>query len=88
MLLNVATMLLNQRLFNRTIAIVLLILAFAYTMDAQCPMCRMSAETNLRNGGTEGQGLNIGILYMLAIPYILVGVVGYLWWKNRSKFSR
>lgn len=81
-------MLLNQRFVNRTIAIVLLLIVVTFAMDAQCPMCRMSAETNLRNGGTEGQGLNVGILYMLAIPYILVSVIGFLWWKNRSKFSR
>lgn len=81
-------MLLNQRFVNRTIAIVLFLIVFMFAMDAQCPMCRMSAETNLRNGGTEGQGLNVGILYMLAIPYILVSVIGFLWWKNRSKFTR
>ena len=50
---------------------------------AQCPMCRATAETNLANGGSEGQGLNNGILYMLAMPYVLIGVIAYLWWKNR-----
>ncbi len=45
----------------------------------------MSAETNLKDGGTAGAGLNYGILYMLAAPYLLVGGVGYFWWKNRRK---
>ena len=53
--------------------------------QAQCPMCRMSAETNLENGGTAGKGLTKGILYMLATPYLIVGVIGYLWWRNRRK---
>jgi hypothetical protein len=52
---------------------------------AQCPMCRMSAESNLANGGTAGAGLNAGILYMLATPYLLVAVVGFIWYKNRQK---
>jgi hypothetical protein len=52
---------------------------------AQCPMCRMSAESNLANGGSEGRGLNTGILYMLATPYLLVGTLGYIWWRNRRK---
>ncbi len=52
---------------------------------AQCPMCRMSAESNLENGGSEGRGLNSGILYMLAMPYLLVGAIGYIWWRNRRK---
>ncbi len=54
---------------------------------AQCPMCRLSAETNLKNGGTEGLGLNKGILYMLSLPYLLVASLGFIWWKNRNKFS-
>jgi len=53
--------------------------------EAQCPMCRMSAESNLKNGGTAGKGLNNGILYMLATPYVLIGAVGYVWWRNRRR---
>jgi hypothetical protein len=53
--------------------------------EAQCPMCRMSAESNLQNGGTAGKGLNNGILYMLATPYLLIGIVGYVWWRNRQR---
>lgn len=52
---------------------------------AQCPMCKMSAEQNLKNGGTAGKGLNKGILYMLATPYLIVGTVGLIWWRNRRK---
>ncbi len=54
-------------------------------VQAQCPMCRMSAESNLKNGGTEGKGLNNGILYMLATPYMLIGVIGFIWWRNRRR---
>lgn len=54
---------------------------------AQCPMCRATAETNLANGGTEGAGLNNGIMYMLGMPYILIGTVGYFWWKNRNNID-
>lgn len=54
-------------------------------VEAQCPMCRMTAESNLANGGSEGQGLNNGILYMLATPYVLIGLIGYFWWRNRRK---
>ena len=52
---------------------------------AQCPMCRATAETNLANGGTEGQGLNNGILYMLGMPYFIIGTIAFLWWRNRNK---
>ena len=52
---------------------------------AQCPMCRAAAETNLAQGGTEGKGLNKGILYMLSLPYLLIGTIGFIWWKNRKE---
>lgn len=58
---------------------------FAIDLLAQCPMCRMSVQSNMNEGGTAGSGLNTGILYLLATPYLAIGVLGYLWWKNRIK---
>ena len=52
---------------------------------AQCPMCKISAETNLNNGGSAGQGLNKGILYLFATPYLIIGGIGYLWYRNRKR---
>jgi hypothetical protein len=52
---------------------------------AQCPMCRMSAESNLKDGGKAALGLNAGILYMLFTPYILVAAIGFWWYKNKAK---
>ncbi len=54
-------------------------------LEAQCPMCKMSAEANLKDGGTSGRGLNAGILYMLVLPYLIVGSIGYWWWRNKRK---
>lgn len=58
------------------------------TLSAQCPMCRMSLESNLENGGTMGRTINAGILYMLGMPYLLVGFLGYVWYKNKKKMER
>lgn len=66
-------------------AVVLLVLLIAVDVSAQCPMCRMAAESNLENGGTEGRGLNKGILYILSLPYLLISVIGFIWWKNRRQ---
>jgi len=73
---------------KKSIIILLLfwcLLLISPELSAQCPMCRATAETNLANGGTEGLGLNNGILYMLGMPYILIGVMAYFWLKNRRK---
>ncbi len=40
------------------LALVLALSLPAAEVQAQCPMCRMSAESNLKNGGTTGRGLN------------------------------
>lgn len=49
---------------------------------AQCAMCKSSVESDLANGGSIAKGLNIGILYLLAIPYILLMVGAYLFFKK------
>lgn len=57
-------------------------------LSAQCPMCKIAAESNLENGGSMGKGLNRGILYMLAMPYALVMTIGIIWYRNRNnKFT-
>ena len=71
--------------FSILFLIGLLQLSVPYQAEGQCPMCRMSATNNLKDGGTAGKGLNNGILYMLATPYLIVGVIGYIWWRNRRK---
>ena len=52
-----------------TLFVVLMFIPFE--SFAQCPMCRIAAESNLKDGGTAGAGLNAGILYMLAAPYYI-----------------
>ena len=42
---------------------------------AQCAMCRAALESE--EGGVKAEAVNDGIMYLMAIPYILVGVLGY-----------
>ncbi len=67
------------------LSLVFLLFALAPTASAQCAMCKMSPQSNLDNGGSAGRGLNGGILYMLAMPYLLVGSLGLVWYLNRRK---
>ncbi|BDS15144.1 hypothetical protein [Aureispira anguillae] len=71
------------RVIQLTLLILVIIAVTSLVADAQCPMCRMSAESNLKNGGTAAAGLNKGIIYLLIIPYIMISTIGYLWWRNR-----
>lgn len=67
---------------------VILTIAFIFiqntTVPAQCPMCRTGLESNLKNGGTMGRGINTGIMMLLVMPYLLVGGIAYIWLKNKK----
>jgi hypothetical protein len=53
---------------------------------AQCPMCRTAVESGMDKEHGKGKGLNKGILYLLATPYLAVGIVGGIWYhKNKRK---
>ena len=53
--------------------------------DAQCAMCKAVIESNQKNGGGVGDGLNKGILYLMALPYIMVFLGGLFWYYNKRK---
>ena len=52
---------------------------------AQCAMCTLNAENSIKDGNTTGNGLNSGILYLLAAPYIAVAGIGLMWYKKYQK---
>jgi hypothetical protein len=76
-----------QRYLPVLLVTLLLLVLFQYGVEAQCPMCRMSAETNLKAGGTAAMGLNKGIIYLLIGPYIMISTIAFLWWRNRRAFK-
>lgn len=80
----------NKRTWRNTLLILGFLLISTITIDllAQCPMCKMAASSNLANGGSEGRGLNTGILYMLAIPYILIFTIGIIWWRRNGRYEK
>ena len=60
-------------------------LASADVIFAQCAMCKAIAETGTDNGNSVAAGLNDGILYLMAAPYILLGSIGFAYYKYASK---
>ncbi|MFP5471685.1 MAG: hypothetical protein ACLGGV_08810 [Bacteroidia bacterium] len=41
-------------------------------VEAQCAMCKASTESAQKNASNIANGLNKGILFLMAIPYILL----------------
>lgn len=64
--------------------IVMIVMAY-FDLGAQCPMCKMAAESNLDHGGSAGAGLNKGILFMLSMPYLIVACLGIIWFRHRNR---
>lgn len=65
---------------NRRKAIVffamLFLILFAIDAEAQCAMCKAAAESNLENDPKSiARGLNKGILFLMAAPYVIVGFI-------------
>ena len=53
--------------------------------NAQCAMCRAAIESE--GNGVKATAINDGIVYLMVIPYILVGAIGYAifrMYKNRK----
>ncbi|WP_363320400.1 hypothetical protein [Flavobacterium sp.] len=62
-------------------AIVLFIIPFA--SQAQCAMCRASLEST---GDTKQvEAVNDGIVYLMIIPYVLVGIIGFAIYRMYRK---
>lgn len=73
---------------KKVLAILLFFLTFVVAQpeaNAQCAMCTANAEQGARNGNTQTKGINSGVLYLLAIPFLLAGGVGVLWYTNFRK---
>lgn len=72
---------------KKTILILFLFLFNLGHLLAQCPMCKAAVESNLEEGGKNavGLGLNSGILYLMAIPYIMVIAIGFFWYRAKKK---
>ena len=67
---------------KKTFLITAFFLAYNICSFAQCAMCRTSAESDLQNGGSIAKGLNSGILYLMAIPYIILMTGAYFFFKK------
>lgn len=69
---------------SRVVLIVLLISTLLpLTSFAQCAMCR--AALTSEGNAEKAQAVNDGIVYLMVIPYILVGGIGYYIYRMRKK---
>jgi hypothetical protein len=66
----------------------LMLLLFVYSLlplasFAQCAMCRASLESS--GNKTKVEAVNDGIVFLMAIPYILAAAIGFVVYRMYSK---
>ena len=75
----------KKTIFATAFALLLgMILSLApLTSNAQCVMCKSQIEAaRQERDDYDVAGLNKGIVYMMMVPYILMGAVGYFWYRR------
>jgi hypothetical protein len=67
--------------------LVLVVCVFLFSgldMDAQCAMCKATAESATENVDRGiGEGLNNGIIYLMLIPYVLLGTIALVFFRKK-----
>jgi len=63
--------------------VTILLILVPSTVEAQCAMCRAVLESE--SSGNTAEGINNGIVYLMAIPYVLVaGLFYFIYRKMRA----
>jgi hypothetical protein len=66
-----------------TLVFALLLNLLPLATQAQCVMCKTQVEAaRAEKDDYDVAGLNKGILYMMTVPYLLMGAVGYFWYRR------
>lgn len=71
---------------KRKILSLLFTIFFFIKSNAQCAMCRAVLESE--DGQTTAEGINDGIVYLMAVPYILVAGIGYFIYRKYNTLKK
>lgn len=74
---------LNTGFSKKLLFLSLMMLFFTISSEAQCAMCRAVLESG--EDQEVAKGINNGIVYLMALPYILIGAVGYFIFRSMKK---
>lgn len=59
------------------------LLLLASDLEAQCAMCRAVLESEETQSAAKG--VNNGIKYLMVIPYLVIGTIGYVIYRSRKR---
>ncbi|MCZ8286605.1 MAG: hypothetical protein O9353_14230 [Bacteroidia bacterium] len=72
------------------IIIIVLLVLFPTIGEAQCSMCKAAVQSSMDQENSVARGINKGILYLMAVPYLLLAFIfrkqiASLWRTLRGK---
>jgi hypothetical protein len=67
----------------KKVLLILSILVWSLIGQAQCAMCRATAEQASVDNGGIAEGLNTGIVYLMFLPYLLFLIGGLVFFRKR-----
>ena len=71
--------------FDKKIILLFILIFMKIRSYSQCAMCKAVVESNLKEGGSAGAGLNDGILYLMVMPYLGMFLFAIFYYLQRSK---
>lgn len=69
----------------KKIVVFILFYVVSIGVNGQCAMCKAVAESNMNGGDSMASGLNNGIVFLMFVPYMLIGTVAYLIYRHRKR---
>ncbi|MCD6020222.1 MAG: hypothetical protein K0S53_3343 [Bacteroidetes bacterium] len=57
------------------LSVILLLILLPEITEAQCAMCKASVESSQGQKNSVAGGINQGILYLMAVPYLLLAFI-------------
>lgn len=63
----------------------LIILFIGFTAGASHAQCSICTKTTQQLGEKPAAGMNAGILYLAFTPLLIIGYIGYRWWRSNQQ---
>lgn len=67
---------------KKTGQLLVIILCFSVQAMAQCSLCTKTAQ---QLGEGPAKGLNNGILMLAVTPLVIIGIMGFRYWRNNRE---
>lgn len=68
----------------KKILLILLMTAVSFYAEAQCSICTKTAS---QLGEGPAKALNGAIVYLMLTPFVLMGIIGYGWWRREKQIK-